>query len=175
MGGHGLQIRGVAAATPLAYLERRRWGVSCSSLVVLEDLSSARCVADVKPTDPEAQPLPGRLLGLAIRLHRTGVLHADLQSIHIFLTERDGKTELALIDLEGVRFRERLHDRQRIQMLSELNATLDDDLIGAGRRAELFKDYLRALLYETGVAVGELSMIALKPSILRPGSSGFSP
>lgn len=150
VGGHGLQIRGVGVARPLAYLEQRRWGVPCCSLVVLDDLSWARCVADLKPTDPETQPLPGQLLGLAIRLHRSGVLHADLQSIHIYLTERDGKTELALIDLEGVRFRKRLHDRQRIQMLSELNATLDDDLIGAGTRAELFKDYLRALPFERG-------------------------
>ena len=118
--------------------------------MILENLSAARCVADLKPTDPEAQDLPRRLLSLMIRLHRSGGLHGDLQSIHIYLAERDGKTELTLIDLEGVRFPEPLSDRQRIQMLAELNASLDDDLIPAARRAEWFADYRRALPFERG-------------------------
>jgi hypothetical protein len=150
VGGQGLIIRGVPVATPLAYLEQRHRGIPYASLVILEDLSAARCVADVKPTDPEAEDLPKQLLNLIIRLHRSGGLHGDLQSIHIYLVERDGKPELTLIDLEGVRFPEPLRDPQRIQMLSELNASLDDDLISAARRAEWFADYRRALPIENG-------------------------
>ncbi len=150
VGGHGLLIRGVSVATPLAYLEERHGGIPHSSLVILEDLSGARCLADIKPTDPEADALPKQLLGLLIRLHRSGGLHGDLQSIHVYLTGRDGQSELTLIDLEGVRFPKPLRDRQRIQMLSELNASLDDDLIPAARRAELFADYRRALPFERG-------------------------
>jgi len=158
LGGHGLMIRGISVATPLAYLEERQGGIPHSSLVILEELSGARCVADLKPSDPEAEELPKQLLGLVIRLHRSGSLHGDLQSIHIYLAEREGKRELTLIDLEGVRFPERLHDRQRIQMLSELNASLDDDLIPAAKRAELFADYRRALPFDRGNqrAAGEI-------------------
>ncbi len=150
VGGHGLRIRGIAVATPMAYLERRRMGIPISSLVILEDLSGARCVADVRPEDPEAEALAGQLLRFAIRLHRTGALHADLQSTHIYLAAHRGETKLALIDLEGIRFPARLRDRHRVQMLSELNATLDDDLIGAGPRNQLMNDYLRALPFDRG-------------------------
>lgn len=150
VGGHGLQIRGIAAATPLAYLETKRWGVPIASLVVLEDLSSTRCSADIKPGDPEAQHLAKQLLRLVTRLHSTGTLHADLQAMHIYLAKRGEETELSLIDLEGVRFLGRLRDQQRIQMLSEVNATFDDDLIGAGVRTRLFAQYVHNLPFDLG-------------------------
>lgn len=150
VGGHGLLIRGISVATPLAYLEERRGGVSRASLVILEDLSEARCIADLKSTDPEAEFLPRQLLSLLIRLHRSGSLHGDLQSIHLYLVSRDEKPELSLIDLEGIRFSDRLSDRQRIQMLAELNASLDDDLISPAKRAEMFSDYRRVLPFERG-------------------------
>ena len=150
VGGHGLQLRGIAAATPLAYLERKHWGVPITSLIVLEDVSGAICCAYVGPGDPEAQLLPKQLLRLATRLHATGTLHSDLQSMHIYLVKRGEETELTLIDLEGVRFPGRLHDRQRIQMLSQVNATLDDDLISAEVRTRLFKQYVRNLPFDLG-------------------------
>jgi tRNA A-37 threonylcarbamoyl transferase component Bud32 len=152
VGGHGLQIRGIPAATPLAYLETKRWGVPIASLVVLEDLSSARCSAELKPGDPEAQHLPKLLLRLVTRLHRTGSLHADLQAMHIYLVKHGEETELSLIDLEGVRFPGRLRDQQRIQMLSEVNATFDDDLIGASVRARIFEQYVQNLPFDLGNA-----------------------
>jgi tRNA A-37 threonylcarbamoyl transferase component Bud32 len=150
VGGHGLQIRGIAAATPLAFLESKRWGVPMTSLVILDDYSGSRTVADVLPSEPEAQSLPKQLLGLVTRLHRTGAQHADLQAMHIYLVRDGDETRLSLIDLEGVRFRGSLQDRQRIQMLTELNATLGDDLISAGVRAHLFRQYVRTLPFELG-------------------------
>ncbi len=149
--GHGLAIRGIGSALPLAYVERRRLGVPVSSLVILEDLRPGRPV-DSKGLGDSLAPreLPDLLLGLVVRLHRTGVTHGDLQAAHILLLEKsrdraEGERHLALIDLEGVRFRPRLSDEQRIQSLAELNASIGDTEISSAQRSRVLDLYLATL------------------------------
>jgi len=149
--GHGLAIRGIGAALPLAFVERRRLGVPVSSLVVLEDLRPGRPV-DSKGLGDSLAPreLADLLLGLVLRLHRTGVTHGDLQAMHILLVAEGcrntkGDKHLALIDLEGVRFPARLTDDQRIQSLAELNASIGDAEISPAERSRVLDLYLGAL------------------------------
>lgn len=154
--GHGLRIRGIGAAKPLAFLETKRRGVPVASVVILEDLSASRCVADVPADDLTAPQLAQHLLQLVLRMHRTNTSHQDFQASHMFWLDENagprigGTSPLALIDLEGVQFHEQLHDRHRISMLSELNATLSDDFLPPHPRRELLKRYLRALPFERG-------------------------
>lgn len=154
--GHGLRIRGIGAAKPLAFLETRRRGVPVASVVILEDLSASRCVADIPADDPAAPQLARQLLQLVLRMHRTHTSHQDFQTSHMYwIDEKDGPrigdtSPLALIDLEGVQFHEQLHDQHRISMLSELNATLSDDFLLPHPRRELLEQYLRALPFERG-------------------------
>jgi len=146
LAGHGLRLRGIGAARPLAFLEQRSGGVPVASLVFLEDLGDAPCLSELGPERAREANLPQRLLDLLRRLHRAEVVHGDLQSQHLHLVE--GRP--ALIDLESVRFLDTLHDRHRIKMLSELNASLSSEVLPAAERCDLLDRYLLALPFDRG-------------------------
>lgn len=150
VGGHGLLLRGIDAATPYAFLERRSAGVPVESIVLLEDLSEWPRIADITPDDPSTADLPRHLLKLIVRMHRNHVIHDDLQSIHIYLRNSNGNAEPALIDLEGVRFSRQLFDRDRIQMLAQLNASVGEDVISSPARMAVMERYFRALPFDHG-------------------------
>ncbi|MCZ6464435.1 MAG: hypothetical protein O7A09_08855 [Proteobacteria bacterium] len=145
--GHGLAARGIAAATPLAFLERRRLGIPVASVVLLEDLRPAPAANE---PGPEPADLCEALLELALQLHRRQVIHGDLQALHVYLVPRDGSVHPTLIDLEGVRFRSRLRDRDRLRALAELNASLADDRIPPRERRRAFARSCRALPFRAG-------------------------
>lgn len=147
VGGHGLRARGIGAALPLAFLERRAWGVPVASLVVLEDLHPAEPADDL--TGPDPDELLDALAGLACLLHRRRVDHGDLKASHVFVRAGPAGLEARILDLEGVRFRRRLSDARRIQALAELNASLPDRLPAAARRAA-FARYAAALPFAGG-------------------------
>ena len=140
-GGHGLLARGIGAATPLAFLERRIFAMPLRSVVILEDLRPAPS-ADALPGDPET--LARALTRMLVALHRAGVCHGDLKASHVFLETNGERLETRLIDLEGVRFRRVLTDADRIRALAQLNASLPDALPDALRR-EAFERYAAAL------------------------------
>ena len=130
MGGNGLLARRIAAATPYAYLERRRLGIPTASVVVLEELGGqAADACDASPAE-----LAAALARLAVSLHRRGVLHGDLKASHVHLLRRGKRLESRLLDLEGVRFPRRLPDRERMRALAQLNASLPDRMGSAPRR-----------------------------------------
>jgi len=171
-GGHGLLARGIRAATPLAFVEVRHWMVPVASTVVLEDLRPALPANELATAAPDQ--LAETLRRLAVALHRRGVVHGDFQAPHIYLSDpsvrseqsgRGDQLESALIDLEGVRFRKRLSDDQRIQSLAELNASLPDELLSACERRRAFERYAQVLPFAKGEAaqserLGALAEIA---------------
>jgi hypothetical protein len=155
LGGHGLLARGIGACTPLAFLEARRYGLPTASTVILEDLRPALpSIAYAARGPAEARAVLDALCQLAIALHRNRVVYGDLRAQHVYVREPGnggpGDLEIALIDLEGVRFARRLSQRQRIQSLAELNASLADELAPAEARRRVFDVYHRALPFERG-------------------------
>jgi len=150
--GHGLLIRGIGAARPLAFVERRERGIPVSSAVVLEDLGDTPRLANIPAGDPNVDPLAKQLLRLLLQLHRTGCVHADFQAMHIYLAKHADQIVPTLIDLESVRFPRRLHDRQRVGMLAAINATLADDVLPATIRCDVLERYLLSLPFERGNA-----------------------
>lgn len=151
--GHGLETRRIPCARPLAFVERRRFGVPVSSRIVLEDLRPSRAASDPSVWSAGTErPLDalGRLLRTLVH---HAVDHGDLQALHVYLLEPDassGKTgsdrlRPALIDLEGVRFPRRLGDRRRVRALAELNASLPEAFVPASDRRALFVRHARAL------------------------------
>jgi len=144
LAGHGLFFRRIGAAHPYAFLEQRRLGLPVSSLLLLEDLRPATDALTMLEGDP--QRVVEALLGLVTALHRFGVDHGDLKATHVFL---DDAGRASLVDLEGVRFRTRLSDAQRMRALVELNASLPDALpVDLRRRA--FVRYARAHPFREG-------------------------
>jgi len=155
LGGHGLLARGIGACTPLAFLEARRCGLPVASTAILEDLRPALPSTEYAARGPaEARAVLDALCRLAIALHRSRIIHGDLRAQQIYVHEpsdRDpGSLDVALIDLEGVRFARRLSRRQRIQSLAELNASLADELAPAEARRRAFDAYFQALPFERG-------------------------
>jgi tRNA A-37 threonylcarbamoyl transferase component Bud32 len=147
--GHGLAARGIGAARPLAYLERRVAGVPVRSLFVMEDLRPARdalAAVHEKPADAL-----DALLRLLVALHRRGVDHGDLKATNVFLRDGPHGLEPVLVDLEGVRFRRALGEARRVQALAELNASLPDVFPVELRRAA-FARYARAHPFAEGSA-----------------------
>ena len=133
LGGYGLQAHRIGAATPLAFLERRRFGVPVASTLVLEDLRPALPADAIDAQGAAAVELVDALARLALQLHTRGVEHGDLKASHVWLARRDGRLETKLIDLEGVRFPRKLSDASRLRALAELNASLPDSIPDAPR------------------------------------------
>jgi tRNA A-37 threonylcarbamoyl transferase component Bud32 len=190
LGGHGLQARGIAAATPYAFVERRRFGLPVASAAVFEDLRPFAPADRCAPAVASPEQVVEVLTHLVARLHRRGVEHGDLKASHVYLGWREQRLTAGLIDLEGVRFRARLRDRQRIRALAQLNASLPDDIAAAPRcrafaryaaalpfdrpRAAALRDVVRASLERahrwTGAGCAEASEV----SGGRHGAGGFS-
>ncbi|HVP28635.1 MAG TPA: lipopolysaccharide kinase InaA family protein [Myxococcota bacterium] len=152
--GHGLLFRGIGAARPLAYLERRRLGLPIASVVLLEDLSADRPADRAALEAPDDFP-PAHVvetLGrVAIALHRQGVLHDDLKASHVLLRATPRGLEARLIDLEGLRLDAALSETARLRALAQLNASLPDALPAAARH-RAFLRYARALPFAAGEA-----------------------
>ena len=144
LGGHGLRARNIGAATPIAFVERRIWGVPTASAVVLEDLQELEAADRCGARWADDREVVDAIVRLAIRLHRCRVAHSDLKASHVLLERGADGIEGRLIDLEGVRFRGRLGDRARIQALAEINASLPDR-IPADLRCRAFRRYAAAL------------------------------
>ncbi len=127
-------------------------GIPVNSLVILQDLHPAVPAHTLAGTDVDGGTrLSTALRRLATALHRTGVIHGDLQSPHVFVqtstanADAESPFETSLIDLEGVRFRRRLSSEDRIQALVELNASIDDRLVPGSRRRRDFELYAQAV------------------------------
>ncbi len=136
-GGHGLLVRGLGAATPLAILDQARFGVPTRSWLVLEDLAPA---LDLLAHPPERRAALVRRLGPWLdRLHRRGVDHGDLKATHVYVDPHDDGPP-RLIDLEGVHFPARLTPPMRLQALAELNASLPDSWT-ADERLQVLRRY----------------------------------
>lgn len=145
LGGHGLLVRGLVAARPLAFAE-----LSASrSVLLLEDASPSPCLEDSEAAAWKHLPeeaLAGSLLAFLLALHRRGVDHGDLQASHLFGNVSDGKLKsFTLIDLEAVRFERKLSDDARLRALSELNASLPELRLSNELRNRTFDCYARAL------------------------------
>ena len=151
LGGHGLRARGIGAATPVAFVERRTFGVPTASTVVLEDLRQLASADAVGPERASPEQVVHAVVRLAIELHRREVVHGDLKASHVLLepTGESGKLDARLIDLDGVRFPRRLDDRARLQALAELNASLPDEISDALRCAA-FQRYAAAVPFRAG-------------------------
>lgn len=151
LGGHGLQARGIAAATPYAYVEHRRFGLLVASAAVFEDLQELAPADRCAPPLASAEEVVDALAKLATKLHQSGVIHGDLKASHVYLRRGGPRLEARLIDLEGVRFPARLRDAQRLRALAELNASLPDRFDDA-LRCRAFARYAAALPFRRGRA-----------------------
>jgi hypothetical protein len=129
LGGNGLEARGIATCTPLAYAGR--WLVMSDGGPTLSDWVDAEFA---KSTAFEREELAHALGSLLARLHRRGVYHADLKANNVVW--RPGE-EPRLLDYGRVSFGWRVTRRRRVKNLAQLNAALPDLVPNALRERAL--------------------------------------
>jgi len=129
-GGHGLRARGIGAARPLAFGERRGAFWVRSSWVVLERVLPGDDALARAAQAPEV--VLDALLALLQRLHLRNAVHGDLKASHVLF---DASGAPRLVDLENVRFPRHLGQRRRLAALAQLNASLPDSVPAAERLA----------------------------------------
>ena len=150
LAGHGLRLRGIEAAEPLAFLESRLLDLPARSWLVLEAVGSDS-VADVAGrAGLAAGPLGTSLCRLLVALHRAGIVHGDLKASNLRVEGRGDRLRIAPIDLDRVRFVGRVRDRRRILDLAQLNASLADESLGAEPRLQIFDAYAQRLPFAAG-------------------------
>ena len=134
--GFGLAALGIRAPGPLAFLERRRFGLPFASVLVQEDLCPAlRADAPGPGADPSERV--EALVRLAMALHGNGAAHDDFTAGNVLLARgRDGLVA-CVVDLEDVRIPRRLGDAPRVHALAQMNASLPDWIPDALRRRAL--------------------------------------
>jgi tRNA A-37 threonylcarbamoyl transferase component Bud32 len=158
--GHGLRARGLGAALPLAFLERRRLGLPVASWLVLEDLRPAPPAAFALDAGLDADAVLESLARYAATAHRRGVDHGDLKATHLLLVgEPAAGLSPHAIDLDGVRFARRVPEARRLQALAQLNASLPDAFPAAARR-RAFVRYARAMPFARGSSAALAQVVA---------------
>jgi len=175
IGGHGLSIRGIGAAIPLAFAERRTFGLPTSSWVLLTavgsddlgDLAGEPRTGAAPPADDAPDPalpdstrapaaglawLGDALLSLVIALHSRGAIHRDLKAGNLRVARDGALAGLFLIDLEDVRFPRAIRDRERRRALIQLNASIRESALPAVERERVFARYCERLPFRDGRA-----------------------
>jgi len=156
---HGLAARGIAAARPLAYLERRRFGLPAESTTVFRDVRPGEPADACPPAHASPNEVVDALRRLVTQLHRHGVVHGDLKASHVFLARDGDQLTTCLIDLSGVQFYARLSEADRIRALAELNASLPDSVPDAAR-CSAFARYAAVLPFARGSDAALRSVVA---------------
>ncbi|MCE9636274.1 MAG: hypothetical protein K8T90_11280 [Planctomycetes bacterium] len=131
--GNGLLVRGFDAAEPLALALTGRGPSLGSAWVVMEDLGDgaradlvvlARFAGDIgAAVRAEKAAFVAAAADLVRRLHASGVYHADLKAVNVFV--RGGATpRFVLADYDRVEFDRPLSERRRVKNLAQLSASV---------------------------------------------------
>lgn len=123
-----LNALGFRTVVPVAYGEKKRFGLPFSSLTLTEGLGDSVKLEThfpshfPAPLDPkrmrEKRDLIRRIAVLAKEFHGKGLNHQDFYLGHLFLRPRDGA--LSIIDLQRVHRREKLSTTDRVKDLGQL-------------------------------------------------------
>jgi tRNA A-37 threonylcarbamoyl transferase component Bud32 len=109
-----LEQAGIATAKPIAYADRRRWGMLIASYFVMERIAGA---VDLNSYRGNKAGTARRLADLLARLHGEGFAHRDLKGSNVVF-DSDGRPYL--IDLDGLRYLRRVNDAWEIADLARL-------------------------------------------------------
>jgi len=154
----GLEVRGIAADRPLAFLVGQGPKRRGRSLLIYSEADSpvpAREAAAPPATAPICPARRAQTLGrLLARLHERGVLGADLGARGTRLGWRDGRLRPTLIALQAIRFPRDMHARDRAAELARLDEILKEVGAPEALRAETRRDYLRRLPLPASTGVG---------------------
>lgn len=152
-------LAGDHAARPLAWLESSRLGLPDRSWLVLEAVGEQ----DLDRFVPDS-PRTARVLGVTLgawlaALHARGLGHRDLKGGNLRIAWRGRRPTFQLVDLEDLVGPRHLRDDERIEALSQLNASLADDVLDAATREAALAVYLERLPLGCGPDVARREIV----------------
>jgi hypothetical protein len=161
---HGLWVRGIPTARPMALIEERRWGVLRDSFLFMEDLTDCpgidryvKAAFSEKAGDGrhgEKRSFVAAFAASMRSLHDSGLFHKDLKAANI-LVEKTGDLswKFHLIDMDGVSFRKGpLQPQKRILNLIQINASIPLQISSTDRLRFMLKYRSEKGLSERGKA-----------------------
>lgn len=151
-----LEERGLPCPRPLAYFEKRSWGVPVQSCLVTQALDGAEALnvflAHASLNGQQRFQLTRQLARLSAAMHAAGMVSRDYHGGNILIRPRDeGGFELFLIDLHKARLRRKLRTSTVIGDLAKLASSLTP---ARGACMRFLKEYCRVATVP-GVALRE--------------------
>lgn len=143
--------RGISHLKPLAYIEKRRFGLLKESFFITEsppdylemDRYLIKSFGNGRSRDSVTKKRAfiqefARCIG---RLHRSEIFHCDLKTCNILTRERSGHWDFSFIDLDAVRLGTEVNVRKALKNLVQINCSTPG-FLGYGDRIRFLKWYL---------------------------------
>jgi tRNA A-37 threonylcarbamoyl transferase component Bud32 len=136
------------AAPVLAYLDFRRAGFPVSSWLFMEKVGD-HDLDSLRPDSPdEAQRIACALGGWLAEQHAVGLFHRDLKGGNVRVRVTSEKIDFWLVDLEELAGPRRIPESDRMEALSQLNASLGDSAFDLRSRMAGLAAYAERLPFE---------------------------
>jgi tRNA A-37 threonylcarbamoyl transferase component Bud32 len=144
--------RGISQLKPLAYIEKRRFGLLKESFFITESphdyLEMDRYLIKSFGNGQSRDSIPpkrafiqefARCIG---RLHRSEIFHGDLKTCNILTRERSGQWDFSFIDLDAVSLGTKVDARRALKNLVQINCSIPG-FLSYGDRVRFLKWYLQ--------------------------------
>jgi tRNA A-37 threonylcarbamoyl transferase component Bud32 len=138
-----LELLGIPTPRAVAFGERRKAGFLLRSYYAAEEISDAGNLSAIVQSDRRPdRAVIGNLARLIAHLHNEGFSHRDLKASN-FMVGRDNT--VFLLDLDGLKFKDRISDAQARANLARLARSIaDSPVVGRAERTEFLLRYCRA-------------------------------
>jgi len=143
--------KGISHLKPLAYIEKRHFGLLQESYFLMESpadyLEMDRYLIKAFGNGPSEAITPkkrpfilefARCIGC---LHRADIFHSDLKTCNILTRERAGGWDFSFIDLDGVHLGTEVNAKRALRNLIQINCSIPG-FLGYGDRVRFLERYL---------------------------------
>jgi tRNA A-37 threonylcarbamoyl transferase component Bud32 len=149
--GNELFRQGISDLKPLAYVEKRRFGLLTESFFIMTSpadyLEMDRYVINAFGNGPSTnvalkkRSFIREFAQCIGRLHRSDIYHNDLKTCNILARERAGGWDFSFIDLDAVRLGTEVNSRRALKNLVQINCSTPG-FLGYADRIRFLKWYL---------------------------------
>jgi tRNA A-37 threonylcarbamoyl transferase component Bud32 len=129
--GNGLEVRGIAGITPLALVERRRWGLRQGAFLLMESPPGYRelrsyikgIFADPHFHTKKRNAFIKALAVFMAGLYNLNIAHRDLKISNILVRENGDGWYFALTDWEDIKLDKEISEKRLIKGLVQMNTS----------------------------------------------------
>jgi len=127
IGGNGLKARGISSVQPLALVETNHWLGSKESFFLMETLEGSqeldRYVLQGLGDFRRKRIFIRSFAGWLADLYNKKIYHKDMKTCNFLVVEKQGSWDFYLLDLEDVRFGQRVTERKLFKNFFQLNTS----------------------------------------------------